>query len=107
MVRFNEKKNLFTQVHIDEALRGTEEKLAGDQSLIERTRIPAPQLLELVELCLRSSYFQFQDSILEQVDGTAMGSPLSPVIANLYMVSLDRRHHSNQTCGFAMCMTPS
>ena len=41
------------------------------------------------ELCLRSSYFQFQDSFYEQVDGTAMGSPLSPVIVNLYMESLE------------------
>ena len=43
-------KNLFTQVPIDEALRVTEEKLASDPSLTERTSIPAPQLVELVEL---------------------------------------------------------
>ena len=88
MVSFD-VKNLFTQVPIDEALRVTEEKFASDPSLTERTSIPAPQLVELVELCVRSSYFQFQDSFYEQVDGTAMGSPLSPVIANLYMESLE------------------
>ena len=82
-------KNLFTQVRIDEALGVTEERLTSDQSLTERTSIPSPQLVELVELCLRSSYFQFEDSFYEQADGTAMGSPPSPVIANLYMESLE------------------
>ena len=73
---------------VEEALRVTEVRLTSDQSLTGRTSIPAPQLVEL-ELCLRSSYFRFEDSFYEQVDGTAMGSPPSPVIANLYMESLE------------------
>ena len=77
MVSFD-VKNLFTQVPIDEALRVVREKVTSNQTLTKRTSIPAPQLVELVELCLRSSFFEFQDSFYEQVDGTAMGSPLSP-----------------------------
>ena len=88
MVSFD-VRNLFTQVPIDEALRVVREKLTSDQTLTERTSIPAPQLVELIELCLWSSYFEFQDSFYEQVDGTAMGSTLSPIIANLYMESLE------------------
>ena len=83
-------KNFFTQVPIDEALRVTERKLARDQSKTERASIPAPQLVDFVELCLHSSYFQFQDSLYERMDGTAMGSSLSPVIVNLYMESLEK-----------------
>ena len=82
-------KNLFTQLPSSEALRVIEKKLTSNQSLPERTNIPAPQLVEPVELCLRSSYLQFQDSVYEQVDGRTMGSPLSPVVANLYMESLE------------------
>ena len=81
--------NLFTQVPVDEALRVVEERLSADDSLKERTSIPTPQLIELIELCLRSTYFQFQDRFFEQTDGAAMGSPLSPVIANLYMEHLE------------------
>ena len=44
----------------------------------------------LTELCLRSTY-QFREENFEQVDGAAMGSPLSPIVANLYMESLKRR----------------
>ena len=81
--------NLFPQVPIDEALRVIEERLKADSSLSERTTIPIPQLMELTELCLRTTYFQFQDTFFEQSDGAAMGSPLSPIVANLYMEHLE------------------
>ncbi|GJQ86424.1 hypothetical protein Trydic_g10332 [Trypoxylus dichotomus] len=35
--------------------------------------------------CLRTSYFEWDGSFYEQTDGVAMGSPLSPVVANLFM----------------------
>ena len=68
--------SLFTQVPIDEALRVVEEQLTKDQTLGERTNIPVSQLVKLVELCLRKTYFQFQEDFFEQTDGAAMGSPL-------------------------------
>ena len=70
-------------------LQVIEQKLSQDHSLLDRTAIPIPQLVELTELCLRSSYFQFQDTYYEQIEGAAMGSPLSPIVANLYMESLE------------------
>ena len=57
-------------------------------TLGDRTSIPVPQLMEITSLCLRSTYFQLGDRFYEQTDGAAMGSPLSPVIANLYLESL-------------------
>ena len=81
--------NLFMPVPVNEALRVVEEWLSGDDSLKERTSIPTPQQTELIELCLGSTYFQFQDKFFEQTDGATMGSPLSPVLANLYMQHLE------------------
>ena len=81
--------NLFTQVPMDEALQVVEKRLSADESLKERTSISTSQLIELIELCLWSTYFQFQDKFFEQTDGAAMGSPPSPVIANLYMKHLE------------------
>ena len=40
---------------------------------------------------LRSTYFQYNGSIYEQKDGAAMGSPVSAVIANLYMEEFEER----------------
>ena len=45
----------------------------------------------VVELCLRTIYFQFQEDFFEQTDGAAMGSPLSPIITNLFMEDLEQR----------------
>ena len=75
-------KSLFTQVPVEEALKVVEERLIGDRNLGDRTSIPVSQLVELTRLCLRSTYFQLGEEFYEQLDGTAMGSPLSPVIAS-------------------------
>ena len=56
---------------------------------VERTSIPIPELCHLVELCLRSTYFQFGQTFFEQVQGAAMGSLLSPIVANIFMEDLE------------------
>ena len=81
--------SFFTQVPVDDALRVVEAKLCADETLPERTSIPSAHLIELVELCLGSTYLEFQGRLYEQSDGAAMGSPLSPVIANMYMEHLE------------------
>ena len=42
-------------------------------------------ILELLEFCLCNTYFLCQGQFYEQTMGAAMGSPVSPVVANLYM----------------------
>ena len=83
--------SLFGQVPIDEALEVVKVRLNKDPTLVNRTSIPVPQLVELIELCLRSTYFQFQSDFFEQIDGTPMGSPLSPIIAKLFMKDLEEQ----------------
>ena len=70
--------NLFTQVPITEALEVIEEKLAGNQSLESRISIPVPHLVELVKLCLRSSYLQFQTHSTSRL----MVQPWAPPLAH-------------------------
>ncbi|CAH3118720.1 unnamed protein product [Pocillopora meandrina] len=49
------------------------------------------QMADLLTFVLRSTYFQYNGSIYEQKDGTAMGSPVSAVIPNLYMESFEKQ----------------
>ena len=42
-------------------------------------------IAELLEVCLYNTYFPFQGQYYEQKKGAAVGSPVSPVVANLYM----------------------
>ena len=41
--------------------------------------------------CLCYTYFTFDSTIFEQVEGAAMGSPLSPTVVNLYMEAFEER----------------
>jgi len=61
------------------------QRLQDDQTLAERTTLEAEDICKLTEVCLRSTYFQYQDSFYEQVEGAAMGSSLSLITANIYM----------------------
>ena len=78
-------KSLFTMVPIDDSLRIIRDRLVVDDTLDERTTLTIDEICDLTNLCLRSTFFRFNDYFYEQKDGTAMGSPLSPVVANIFM----------------------
>ena len=90
MVSFD-VKSLFTKVPVDKAMDVIKDKLMYDERLEERTTLSICEICGLTRLCLRSMYFQFKDNFFEQLEGAAMGSPLSPIVANLYMESFEER----------------
>ena len=51
---------------IEEALKVISNTLVSDESLIERTPLDAGRVTELLELCLRSTYFSYQGVFYEQ-----------------------------------------
>ena len=76
--------SLFTKVSTDETLAVVRDKLAADPLLEERTCIPIDNLMEMLTFCVETTYFGMGSDIYRQ-EGLAMGSPLSPVLANIYM----------------------
>ena len=48
-------------------------------------------IILLSEFCLKNTYFSFQDQFYEQVESAAMGSPASPIVANLYIEYLEQK----------------
>ena len=77
--------NLFGNINIDKALVVTHYKLESDSSLKDRTNLTVDQIIDLLEFCLRNTYFTFHGKYYKQKFGAAMGSPVSPVIANIFM----------------------
>jgi hypothetical protein len=46
---------------------------------------------KLVNVFLKSTYFIFKENIYEQIHGIAIGSPLSPIVPNIYMDKFEVR----------------
>ena len=76
---------LFTSVPVDKSLEIIQHRLMEDNTLSQRTNMTADQITDLLAICLKSTYFQFNDNIYTQIEGAAMGSPVSPIVANLFM----------------------
>ena len=66
-------------------------KLEDDLGLPDRCPLDVPQLTTLLEMCLSSTYFTYQNDFYKQKQGAAMGSPISPIVANLYMEHFESR----------------
>ena len=78
--------SLFTRVPVQDVLNFLDRKIdAGDIVL----PIPKAAFIGLVELCVNNNVFEFNGRFFKQKFGISMGSPLSPVLANLYMEYLE------------------
>ncbi|XP_039303541.1 uncharacterized protein LOC105205165 [Solenopsis invicta] len=70
--------SLFTNVPVHDTL-----------DIIKKSdKLPA-NFVPLIEHCLTSTYFQFQEEFFEQTSGVAMGYPVLPIIANIFMEHLE------------------
>ncbi|XP_074031353.1 uncharacterized protein [Leptinotarsa decemlineata] len=77
-------KSLYPSIPINEALATI------------RTDHSFPQhVTDLAEHCLKNTYFIFDKQIYKQVEGAPMGSSLSPVIANLFMMHFEKEALNN------------
>ena len=76
---------LFTSVPVDKSLDIIKGRLEEDNKLRERTTLTAMQVTDLLSVCLKTTYFQYDNTIYTQIEGAAMGSPVSPIVANLFM----------------------
>ncbi|XP_072039555.1 uncharacterized protein [Amphiura filiformis] len=81
---------LFTSVPIEKALDIIRDDLISDTTLDERTKLSAGQVVKLLEVCLRCTYFVYNGVFYLQIHGAAMGSPVSPIVCNLYLEHLEQ-----------------
>ena len=76
---------LFTSVPVAESLAIIKSRLEQDMELEKRTPFSPQQITNLLECCLCTTYFTFEGTFYQQTEGAAMGSPVSPIVANLFM----------------------
>ena len=78
-------KALFTSIPVQPSIQIVKQRLQQDKTLPQRTSMSIPEITSLLEFCLSHTYFLFQGKHYEQVLGAVMGSPISPLIANIFM----------------------
>ncbi|KFD45341.1 hypothetical protein M513_13783 [Trichuris suis] len=88
-------KDLFTSVPIPCTLNVLQELLYADDSLPQRTKLRPFQIVQLASFCmLEGNFFHFQGRFYRQEGGAPMGSPLSPVLAEVFMEHLEGKAFS-------------
>ena len=83
--------SLLTNTPIDDTLYIIRKRLEEDSTLKLRTKLQVGDIMELLQFVVTTTYFSFRGIIYQQRFGTAMGSPVSPVIANLFMKWLEQQ----------------
>ena len=78
---------LFTNISLDETSDVCVDNLYNDNE--NPPNIPKHDFCNILNVVTNESFFMFNNKYYKQVDGVAMGSPLSPVLANFFMCSFE------------------
>ena len=82
---------LFTNVLLDETIQILADKAFANDwfNKTNKLNLTKADLVNLLEAATKNQLFQFDGSLYEQIDGVAMGSPLGPLLANVFMRSIE------------------
>lgn len=80
-------QSLFTNVPLDETIKFVCEYISTNDIPLP---IPVSELDNLLRLCTSNVQFQFRGKYYRQIDGVAMGSPLGPILADIFVAKIER-----------------
>ena len=63
------------------------ERIHKDDTLTSRTEITIPQIVELLDFCLNTTYFIYDSEYYQQTHDAAMGSPISPLVTSYQVIA--------------------
>ena len=82
--------DLFTNIPRQEALETIKARVTQAKDQLDTT-LTIDSIVELINSCITSTYFTWGDQVFEQLHGLPMGSPLSPIVTEIYMTSFEER----------------
>ena len=87
-------KSLFTSIPLQLALDCTEKAI---KNFTVEVPLPTDDITDLLNLCLTSTYFQYNGKHYKQLHGTDMGSPVSVVVAEIVMQNVEEQALATHT----------
>ena len=84
--------SLFTNVSIDETIEICIKKLYASPN---PPKFPKSVLRKLLQFATKKSHFTFNGNYYDFADGMAMGSPLAPVLADIFMINFEEKYISS------------
>ena len=83
-------ESLYTNVPVNEAIEIVLDYMYEPRKIID---IPfnREQMKKLLEFSVKDAPFRFQEKIYRQINGVAMGNPLAPIIADLWMQKMETK----------------
>ena len=79
--------SLFTKVPLEFTINLILDRIYRDKEI--NTKLNREEMKKLLYLCTKEMHFSYNEKLYRQIDGVAMGSPLGPVLANIFMVYLE------------------
>ncbi|CAF4594349.1 unnamed protein product [Rotaria sp. Silwood2] len=89
-------ESLYTNVPVNEAIEITLDYMYKPRKLID-VPLNRDQMKILLNLSVTNSPFRFHNKIYKQIDGVAMGNPLAPIIADLWMQKMEEKLNKFRT----------
>ena len=80
---------LYTVINHEEGVQACKEAL-DQREEDDKIRMPTTHIEKLIQLILKSNCFSFLKKFYHQCTGTAMGTPMAPGYANLFMGKVER-----------------
>ena len=90
-------KSLYLKIPHKEGVEAVKNRLYFKNRESDTVPIPPGAMSDLLNIVLTQNYFQFNDSMYHQVQGTAMGTKMAPAYANLFMAELEEKLLRNHT----------
>jgi len=84
-------KALYLNIPHEEGIRAVMNRAYYNNPQSELIEIPPETMTDIIKTVLTKNYFQFNDSMYHQIQGTAMGTKMAPAYANLFMAELEEK----------------
>ena len=83
--------SLFTKIPLHIAKSVIFDRLKCDSDLKIRCKLNINEIMNALDLCLDNTYLCFRKKFYRQISGVLMGSPISVIVANLVMESIENK----------------